>query len=71
MIRLDEIPCPLCGKKKLSEISAITPALVRCAVCGATHFLYYVQGYWDGYQKAKEDHNRIQAPLCELSATPE
>lgn len=63
MFKLDEMACPLCGRKKMFELSAITPALVRCAVCGATHFLYYLQGYWDGYQKAEENkHIRENAP---------
>lgn len=68
MIRLDEIPCPLCERKDLFELSAITPALVRCSTCGATHFLYYVQGYWDGYQKAKEYHQRITENALSLTS---
>lgn len=59
MSQLNTIPCPLCGESKLFELSAITPALVRCEACGATQFLYYVQGYFDGYKKAAEENKRI------------
>jgi len=58
LINVDQLHCPGCLERRLFEYSTLAPVLVKCGACGCVHQLAFVQGYWMGYQSAKENgHN--------------
>lgn len=64
-LSIDASPCPNCLERRLYVYSTLAPELVKCGACSGVYQLAYVQGYWSGYQSAKDNgHEPAQAEKC-------